>query len=96
MPVEGRARAKHLRTVDRDARYQAGEVRYLRVARDPRWLFSYWDFDWSRYSSSGMRYGYAQFFLKISRPLSANSSARDSEGKLASSGMRMETPRVGM
>ncbi len=37
------------------------------VARDPRWLFSYWDFDWSRYSPESMRYGYAQFFLKISR-----------------------------
>src|SRR5439155_10903411 len=37
MPVEGRARAKYLPTVDRAARYQAAEVRYRRVARDPRW-----------------------------------------------------------
>src|SRR5580692_4119575 len=37
------------------------------IARDPRWLFSYWDFDWSRYAPAEMRYGYAQFFLKISR-----------------------------
>ncbi len=37
------------------------------IARDPRWLFSYWDFDWSKYPSASMRYGYAQFFLKITR-----------------------------
>jgi len=37
------------------------------IARDPRWLFAYWDFDWSKYPVSSMRYGYAQFFLKISR-----------------------------
>ena len=37
------------------------------IARDPRWLFSYWDFDWSKYPAAGMRYGYAQFFLKITR-----------------------------
>ncbi len=35
------------------------------VARDPRWLFAYWDFDWTKFSASKMRYGYAQFFLKI-------------------------------
>lgn len=35
------------------------------VARDPRWLFCYWDFDWSRYPTTVMRYGIAQFFLKI-------------------------------
>jgi hypothetical protein len=35
------------------------------VARDPRWLFTYWDFDWSRYPASGMRHGLAQFFLRI-------------------------------
>src|SRR5213596_1508537 len=34
------------------------------------------------------------FFLKISRPLSANSSARHSEAKLASSDMMLMTPRV--
>lgn len=37
------------------------------VARDPRWLFSYWDFNYAKYPASSMRYGYAQFFLKISR-----------------------------
>ena len=37
------------------------------IARDPRWLFSYWDFDWAKYPAASMRYGYAQFFLKISR-----------------------------
>lgn len=35
------------------------------VARDPRWLFSYWDFDWARYPSQSMRGGSRQFFLKI-------------------------------
>ncbi len=35
------------------------------VARDPRWLFSYWDFDWSHYPTSAFRGGVAQFFLKI-------------------------------
>jgi hypothetical protein len=37
------------------------------VARDPRWLFAYWDFDPSRYPASGMRYGYPQFFLRVYR-----------------------------
>ena len=37
------------------------------IARDPRWLFSYWDFDHHRYPATNMRYGYAQFFLKVSR-----------------------------
>jgi hypothetical protein len=37
------------------------------IARDPRWLFSYWDFNWLRYPAANMRYGYAQFFLKITR-----------------------------
>ena len=35
------------------------------AARDPRWLFSYWDFDWSRYPAFAHRYGVAQFFLKL-------------------------------
>ena len=35
------------------------------VARDPRWLFAYWDFDWSKYPAASMRGGFAQFFLKI-------------------------------
>ena len=37
------------------------------VARDPRWLFAYWDFDWTKYPPSSMRGGAAQFFLKISK-----------------------------
>ncbi len=37
------------------------------VARDPRWLFAYWDFDWSKYPPSSMRGGVSQFFLKISK-----------------------------
>ena len=35
------------------------------VARDPRWLFSYWDFDWSQYPAPLHRHGAATFFLKI-------------------------------
>ena len=35
------------------------------TARDPRWLFTYWDFDWGQYSPSAMRGGIRQFFLKI-------------------------------
>ena len=37
------------------------------TARDPRWLFSYWDFDWSRYPAAEHRHGVAQFFLKVKR-----------------------------
>jgi hypothetical protein len=35
------------------------------VARDPRWLFSYWDFNWSKYPASAFRGGVKQFFLKV-------------------------------
>ena len=35
------------------------------VARDPRWLFSYWDFNWGRFSAESFRGGVKQFFLKI-------------------------------
>jgi len=35
------------------------------VARDPHWLFSYWDFDRVRYSALGHRDGASRFFLKI-------------------------------
>lgn len=35
------------------------------VARDPRWLFTYWDFDWSKYPPAEHRYGIPQFFLRI-------------------------------
>src|SRR4051812_32207678 len=47
------------------ASYQE-DVLFL-VARDPRWLFAYWDFDASRYPAGSMRYGYPQFFLRIQR-----------------------------
>ncbi len=36
------------------------------AARDPRWLFSYWDFDWGQYPGAQMRGGVAQFFLRVS------------------------------
>src|SRR5437762_10836797 len=36
------------------------------VARDPRWLFGYWDFDWGKYAASAFRGGVKQFFLKVS------------------------------
>ncbi|RYD81939.1 MAG: DUF4912 domain-containing protein [Verrucomicrobiaceae bacterium] len=42
------------------------ETLYL-VARDPRWLFSYWDFNFWQYRASEMRHGIAQFFLRVSR-----------------------------
>ena len=35
------------------------------VARDPRWLFSYWDFDWGKYAPGTFRGSARQFFLKI-------------------------------
>ncbi len=35
------------------------------VARDPRWLFSYWDFDFSKYAPGTFRGGVKQFFLKV-------------------------------
>ncbi|MEQ1860018.1 MAG: DUF4912 domain-containing protein [Chthoniobacteraceae bacterium] len=37
------------------------------TARDPRWLFCYWDFDWSKIPSGAFRYGAPMFFLKITR-----------------------------
>ena len=35
------------------------------VARDPRWLFAYWDFDWTKFPAASMRGGASQFFLRI-------------------------------
>lgn len=35
------------------------------VARDPRWLFSYWDFNWAKYTQASFRGGAKQFFLKV-------------------------------
>jgi len=37
------------------------------TARDPRWLFCYWDFDWTRVPSGAFRYGVPMFFLKVVR-----------------------------
>ena len=34
------------------------------VARDPRWLFSYWDFNFGKYAPGTFRGGVRQFFLK--------------------------------
>ena len=42
------------------------------VARDPRWLFSYWDFNWGRFASSQFRGGVKQFFLKVSTAAGAD------------------------
>jgi hypothetical protein len=35
------------------------------TARDPGWLFSYWDFDWAPYLPTAFRGGVRQFFLSI-------------------------------
>ncbi len=37
------------------------------TARDPHWLFSYWDFNWSRVSAGEMRDGRCAYFLRVSR-----------------------------
>jgi hypothetical protein len=42
-----------------------GEDTLFLAARDPRWLFAYWDFDWTRYPATTMRGGLMQYFLKI-------------------------------
>lgn len=38
------------------------------TARDPRWLFSYWDFDRSRVPASQMRDGRQAYYLRVTRP----------------------------
>ncbi len=35
------------------------------TARDPRWLFAYWDFDWAPFLPSAFRGGVRQFFLSV-------------------------------
>jgi len=35
------------------------------TARDPRWLFSYWDFNWSRVSETEMRDGRRAYYLRV-------------------------------
>lgn len=42
-----------------------GETTLYLVARDPRWLFTYWEVDWSKYPASKMQKGEAKVFLKI-------------------------------
>jgi uncharacterized protein len=42
------------------------------VARDPRWLFSYWDFNWGKYAATQFRGGVKQFFLKVSTTAGAD------------------------
>jgi hypothetical protein len=43
------------------------EDRLFLTARDPRWLFAYWDFDWAKVPGGAFRYGVPMFFLRISR-----------------------------
>jgi hypothetical protein len=38
------------------------------TARDPRWLFCYWDYDWTKVPRGAFQYGVPMFFLRISRP----------------------------
>jgi len=44
------------------------------VARDPRWLFSYWDFNWSKYPAGAFRGGVKQFYLKITTAAGADAA----------------------
>jgi len=48
------------------------------VARDPRWLFSYWDFNWAKYPVGDFRGGVKQFFLKVTTTAGARCPARRS------------------
>lgn len=41
------------------------------TARDPHWLFCYWDFDWTKVPTGAFRYGAPIFYLKISRATGA-------------------------
>jgi uncharacterized protein len=44
------------------------------VARDPRWLFSYWDFNWAKYPATAFRGGVKQFFLKVTTAAGADAA----------------------
>ncbi|MDR3404873.1 MAG: DUF4912 domain-containing protein [Chthoniobacter sp.] len=44
------------------------------VARDPRWLFSYWDFNWAKYPAADFRGGVKQFFLKVTTTAGADAA----------------------
>ena len=37
------------------------------TARDPRWLFSYWDLNWSRVAAHEMRDGRQAYYLRVAR-----------------------------
>jgi hypothetical protein len=41
------------------------------TARDPRWLFAYWDFDWTKVPAQGFRYGAPIFYLRIAQATGA-------------------------
>jgi len=42
-----------------------GETTLYLVARDPRWLFTYWEVNWAKYPASLMKKGERKIFLKI-------------------------------
>ena len=42
-----------------------GTTTLFLIARDPHWLFSYWDLDWSAYPAEEMQGGQRRFFLKL-------------------------------
>lgn len=42
-----------------------GENTLYLVARDPHWLFCYWDIDWAKYPASAMRNEEFKIFLKV-------------------------------
>ena len=44
------------------------------VARDPRWLFSYWDFNWTKYPAGSFRGGVEAVFLKIATTAGADAA----------------------
>ena len=51
-----------------------GEKHLFLIARDPHWLFAYWDFDWANYPAAGMENGERKFFLKVIAPSGAQES----------------------
>src|SRR4051794_35997033 len=42
-----------------------GEETLYLVARDPHWLFTYWDVDWSRFPAAAMQGGEFKIWLKL-------------------------------
>ncbi len=42
-----------------------GTTELFLIARDPRWLFTYWDVNWAQFPTSKMRDGERKIFLKI-------------------------------